>query len=59
MLKNKYKEFFKTLGNQQRIEIMLFLLEGDRNVSDIVDHLKAEQSTVSHNLKISSTKTHV
>lgn len=51
MLKSQYKEFFKTLGNQQRVEIILFLLEGDRNVSEIVDHLKAEQSTVSHNLK--------
>lgn len=51
MLKNQYKEFFKTLGNQQRVEIILFLLEGDRNVSEIVKHLKAEQSTVSHNLK--------
>jgi DNA-binding transcriptional ArsR family regulator len=51
MLKNQYKEFFKTLGNQQRVEIILFLLEGNRNVSEIADHLKAEQSTVSHNLK--------
>lgn len=51
MLKKQYKEFFKTLGNQQRIEIVLCLLEGDRNVSEIVKCLKAEQSTISHNLK--------
>jgi len=51
MLKMKYKEFFKTLGNQQRIEIVFHLLEGDKNVSEIAKSLGAEQSTVSHNLK--------
>lgn len=51
MLKNQYNEFFKTLGNQQRIEIILCLLEGDKNVTEIVKCLKAEQSTISHNLK--------
>lgn len=51
MLESTYKEFFKTLGNQQRIEIVLCLLEGDKNVSKIVKCLKAEQSSISHNLK--------
>lgn len=51
MLKKQYKEFFKTLGNQQRIEIVFCLLEDDKNVSEIVKYLNAEQSTVSHNLK--------
>ena len=51
MLKKGYKEFFKTLGNQQRIEIIFCLLDGDKTVSEIVKCLKAEQSTVSHNLK--------
>lgn len=51
MLEKQYKEFFKTLGNQQRIEIVLCLLEGDKNVTEIVQCLKAEQSTISHNLK--------
>ncbi len=51
MLDSIYKEFFKTLGNQQRLEIIFCLLEGNKNVSEIVKHLDAEQSTVSHNLK--------
>lgn len=51
MLKKQYKEFFKTLGHQQRVEIIFCLLKSDMNVSEIVEFLKAEQSTVSHNLK--------
>lgn len=51
MLESIYKEFFKTLGNRQRIEIVLCLLSGDKNVTEIVECLKAEQSSVSHNLK--------
>jgi len=51
MLKKKYKEFFKTLGNQQRIAIILCLLEQSMSVSEIVNCLNAEQSSVSHNLK--------
>lgn len=51
MLEPRYKEFFKTLGNQQRVEIVLCLLGGDKNVSQIVQCLKAEQSSISHNLK--------
>ena len=51
MLKKQYREFFKTLGNQQRIAIVLCLLKKPMSVSEIIDCLKAEQSTVSHNLK--------
>lgn len=51
MLKKQYKQFFKTLGNQQRIEIVLYLLDGEKSVSEIVKCLKGEQSTISHNLK--------
>lgn len=51
MLDKHYKQFFKTLGNQQRIEIIICLLEGEKSVTDITKCLKADQSTVSHNLK--------
>jgi len=51
MLEPVYREFFKTLGNKQRIAIILSLLDGDKNVSQLVNGLKAEQSSVSHNLK--------
>lgn len=51
MLKKQYKQFFKTLGNQQRIEIILCLLDGEKSVTEIVKCLKGQQSTISHNLK--------
>ena len=51
MLEPIYKEFFKTLGNQQRIKIVLALLDGDKTVTQIAENIKGEQSTVSHNLK--------
>ena len=51
MLEPIYREFFKTLGNKQRVAIIVTLLEGDKNVTQIVRALKAEQSSVSHNLK--------
>lgn len=51
MLKKQYKEFFKTLGNEQRVEIVLCLLKGDMNVNKLADCLEAPQSTISHNLK--------
>jgi DNA-binding transcriptional ArsR family regulator len=51
MLNKQYKEFFKTLGNQQRVEIILALLEGPLSVTNVVEKVKGVQSTVSHNLK--------
>jgi len=51
MIRKQYKRFFKTLGNQQRIEIILCLMEGEKSVTAIAKCLKADQSTVSHNLK--------
>jgi len=51
MLPDKYKEFFKTLGNQKRVEIVLALIDKDMNVTDICKKLDVEQSSVSHNLR--------
>ena len=51
MLAPLYKEFFKTLGNQQRIEIVLTLVDGEKSVNELVKILNAEQSSISHNLK--------
>jgi len=50
MLKSEYKKFFLTLGNEQRIEIILCLLEGPKTVTEIVEKVGAQQSTISHNL---------
>lgn len=52
MLKSSYKRFFKTLANNNRLQIIHFLQEsGSKNVSDIVEGTKLEQTLVSHNLK--------
>jgi DNA-binding transcriptional ArsR family regulator len=48
----QYQEFFKTLGNETRVQILLTLnKDGDCNVSELTQKLKVDQSTVSHNLK--------
>ena len=43
--------FFSTLANPARLATLENLMEGPRNVSEIADALKLEQSMVSHNLK--------
>lgn len=52
MINKSYKRFFKTLANDNRLQIIHFLAEsGSKNVSDIVGGTKLEQTLVSHNLK--------
>lgn len=51
MLEPIYREFFKTLGNQERVQIVLCLLNDDKTVSEIVKAIGAEQTSVSHNLR--------
>jgi DNA-binding transcriptional ArsR family regulator len=46
-----YIDFFRTLCNETRLGIILFLKKGSKNVSQIVKELKMEQSRVSHNLQ--------
>lgn len=50
-LKQPYKQFFGTLANQIRIEIIESLSDGSKNVSEISRSIKREQSSVSHSLK--------
>ncbi|MEK6914561.1 MAG: winged helix-turn-helix domain-containing protein [Nanoarchaeota archaeon] len=47
-----YKNFFKTISNDTRFEIIKFLIKGSKSVNNISKTLKFEQSRVSHNLKI-------
>lgn len=48
----QYQEFFKTLGNETRIKILLLLeKKGECNVGDLTKSLGVDQSTISHNLK--------
>lgn len=52
MINYSYKRFFTTLGNESRLKIVHFLAKnGSKNVSQIVDGTKLEQTAVSHNLK--------
>ncbi|HIH37769.1 winged helix-turn-helix transcriptional regulator [Candidatus Woesearchaeota archaeon] len=50
-LRQPYRQFFGTLANQVRLEIIEFLSQGTKNVTSIVEALPYEQSTVSHSLK--------
>jgi DNA-binding transcriptional ArsR family regulator len=43
--------FFATLANPTRLAILEVLSDGPRNVAEISDALKQEQSMISHNLK--------
>lgn len=46
-----YSDFFVNFANKTRLDIILLLLKGPKNVSDIAEGVRQEQSTVSHNLK--------
>lgn len=52
MMKPSYKRFFKTLANENRLEIIKFLAKsGPKNVMQVVEGTGLEQSAVSHNLR--------
>lgn len=46
-----YETFFKAISNKTRFEVLRLLEKGSKNVSEICEALKFEQSRVSHNLK--------
>ena len=50
-LRQPYRQFFGTLANQVRLDIINVLSKRQSNVSDIVDALDYEQSTISHSLR--------
>lgn len=45
-----YKIFFGTLVSESRLRIINMLRKGKKNVSEIVDELKLDQTAVSHDL---------
>lgn len=51
MKKLTYKTFFSALANDTRLAIIEELEAGEKSVSELVDALGCDQSTVSHNLK--------
>src|SRR3989344_4743393 len=46
-----YKLFFSSLSNPNRLQIINYLISGAKNVSQICEATKFEQTMVSHNLK--------
>jgi ArsR family transcriptional regulator, zinc-responsive transcriptional repressor len=51
MICNTYKQFFSSLSDLTRLEIIALLRRKRCTVSEISNGLKMEQSRVSHNLK--------
>lgn len=49
-LYESYKLFFGTLVSEPRLKIINILRKGKKNVSEITNELKIEQSLISHNL---------
>jgi ArsR family transcriptional regulator len=45
-------ELFKVFGDESRVRILFKLMEGEKNVGDIVQNMDVSQPTVSHQLKI-------
>ena len=45
-----YKIFFGTLCSESRLKIINFLRSGRKNVSQIINELRADQTTTSHDL---------
>ncbi|MGQ9655991.1 MAG: ArsR/SmtB family transcription factor [Thermodesulfobacteriota bacterium] len=43
---------FRAMGDLSRLKVLLYIMEGPRNVSEIVRFLEMKQSLVSHHLKI-------
>jgi len=50
-LREPYKQFFGTLANQTRIDIIEALQEKPQTISELAQKTKLEQSQISHNLK--------
>ena len=49
-LRHPYSRFFGTLANQVRIDILVLLLRGEKNVTGICSALHLKQPTASKNL---------
>lgn len=45
-------QMFDCLGDINRLEIVVYLTDGEKSVTDIVNHLGMTQSAVSHQLRI-------
>lgn len=48
-------DLFKVFGDSTRLRILFTLFEKEHAVGEIASHLKMEQSTISHQLKVLKT----
>lgn len=48
-------ELFKVFGDSTRIKIIYSLIDGEKNVTNLVEDLNMSQSAVSHQLRILKT----
>jgi len=48
--KRFFVRLFKALSNEARLDLMMQLESGEKNVSELVRSLRQKQSSVSHNL---------
>lgn len=51
MICNRYVQFFSSLSDKTRLEIIKILRERDQSVGELCEKTEFEQSRVSHNLK--------
>lgn len=51
MTKTPYKLFFDTLGNDIRLKVLHTLIKGPKNVTQLTEDLRFDQTTISKNLK--------
>lgn len=51
MIKTPYKLFFGTLGNDIRLKILHTLVKRPKNVTELTNELRFDQTTISKNLK--------
>ena len=49
---NKTNNFFKALSDETRQKILILLIKGEMNVSELVDSFNMSQPTISHHLNI-------
>ena len=51
MLSPAHRELLKTLSNPQRFEIVMYLMKGPMNVTQIIEKTGLKQTAASHHLK--------
>jgi len=48
----RFEKLSKALSDKNRLQILEFLSDGQRNVSDVADRLNVEENLASHHLRV-------